>query len=309
MKIPRLLEDFSTSITLFSTVWECEIPLWRHAVSSWVRCSWSHVIFVMKFTTSLWPLKPKGMVHAYECMGKNHLIPVILDEVAHKLGLMLLFRYGLCLSITYLENPRKLLCYFWWRHLQIRVSVTVQVWFMPINKSFFNSDGSVYKLGLVSPFRHGLCYFWWRSLQIKVSVTVREWLIPTNIPSEISCCLRWRSLHIRVSVTVQVWFMPINKSFFASDEGVYKLGLVLPFRYGLFYFWWRRLHIRVSVLFGNGLYLPIYLRKYHVVSDECVYKLGLVLLFRYGFCLSKACLENPRKLLCYFCSGVVYAYQ
>ena len=40
-----------------------------------------------------------------------------------------------------------------------------------------------------------------------------------------------------VSVTVQVWFMPINKSLLISDEGVYKLGLVLPFRYGLCYFW------------------------------------------------------------------------
>ena len=194
-----------------------------------------------------------------------------------KLGLVLLFRYGLCLSITYLENPRKLLCYFWWRHiqirvsvtvqvwfmpinkslfisdggvyrlglvlpfryglcyfwwrcLQIRVSVTVQVWFMPINKSLFISDGGVYRLGLVLPFRYGLCYFWWRRLQIRVSVTVREWLIPTNIPSKISCFLQWRRLQIRVSVTVQVWFMPINKSLFVSDGGVYKLGLVLPFR-------------------------------------------------------------------------------
>ena len=120
-----------------------------------------------------------------------------------KLGLVLLFRYGLCLSITYLENPRKLLCYFWWRHMQIRVSVTVQVWFMPINKSLFISDGGVYKLGLVLPFRYGLCYFWWRRLQIRVSVTVREWLIPINIPSKISCFLH---------------------------EGVYKLGLVLLFR-------------------------------------------------------------------------------
>ena len=147
---------------------------------------------------------------------------------------------------------------------------------------------------------YGLCYFWWRRLQIRVSVTVREWFIPTNIPSKISCCLPWRRLQIRVSVTVQVLFMPINKSLFVSDEGVYKLGLVLPFEYGLCYFWWRRLQIRVSVLFGNGLYLPIYLQKSHVVSGEGVYKLGLVLPFRYGFCLSKSYLENPRKLLCYF---------
>ena len=157
MRIPRLLEGFLDINPLFSSVCESEIPLWRHAVSSWVRCSWSHVIFVMKFTTSLWPLKPQGIVHAYECMGKNHVIPVILDEVAHKLGLVLLFRYGLCLSITYLENPRKLLCYFWWRHLQIRVSVTVQVLFMPINKSLF--------------------YLRWRRLQIRVSVTVQGWLM------------------------------------------------------------------------------------------------------------------------------------
>ena len=150
------------------------------------------------------------------------------------------------------------------------------------------------------PFRHCLRYFWWKRLQIRVSVTVREWLIPTNIPSKISCCLRCRRLQVRVSVTVQVWFMPINKSLFASDEGVYKLGLVLPFRYGLCYFWSSYLQIRVSVLFGNGLYLPIYLQKTDVVSDEGVYKLGSVLMFRYGFCLSKSCLENPRKLLCYF---------
>ena len=159
---------------------ESEIPLWRHAVSSWVRCSWSHVIFVMKFTTSLWPLKPKGVVHAYECMGKKRKTMLSLlssMKSLTKLGLVLLFRYGLCLSITYPENPWKLLCYFWWRHMQIRVSVTVQVWFMPINKSLSISDGDVYKLGLVLSFRYGLCYFRWRRLQIRVSVTVREWLI------------------------------------------------------------------------------------------------------------------------------------
>ena len=45
----------------------------------------------MKFTTSLWPLKPKDVVHAYECMGKQqqqkkkHVIPIILDEVAHQI--------------------------------------------------------------------------------------------------------------------------------------------------------------------------------------------------------------------------------
>ena len=155
---------------------ESEIPLWRHVLSSWVRCSWSHVIFVTKFTTSLWPLKSKGMVHAYECMEKkNHVIPVILDEVALKLGLVLLFRYGLCLSTTYLENPRKLLCYFWWRHLQIRVSVTVQVWFMPINKSLFISDGGVYKLGLVFPFRYDWCYFWGRRLPAPTGDVSLNW--------------------------------------------------------------------------------------------------------------------------------------
>ena len=133
---------------------------------------------------------------------------------------MLLFRYGFCLSKSYLENPRKLLCYFWWRRLQIRVSVTVQVWFMPINKSLLISDEGVYKLGLV--YRSGMAYV-------------------------------------------------------ISDEGAYRLGLVL--------------------LFGNGLYLPIYLQKSHVFSDKGVYKSGLVLLFRYGLCLSTSYLETPRKLL------------
>ena len=149
--------------------------------------------------------------------GKGLYLPIYLqkshvssDEGVYKLGLVLPFRYGFCLSKWYLENPRKLLCYFWWRRLQIRVSVTVQVWFMPINKSLLISDEGVYKLGLVLPFRYGLCYFWWRRLQIRVSVTVREWLIPANIPSKISCFLRWRPLQIRVSVTVQVWFMPVN---------------------------------------------------------------------------------------------------
>ena len=169
----------------------------------------------MKFTTSLWPLKPKGVAHVYECMEKTDMLSLLSSmKSLTKLGLVLLFRYGLCLSITYLENPRKLLCYFWWRYMQIRVSVTVHVWFMPINKFLFISDGGVYKLGLVLPFRKCLCYFWWRPLQIRVSVTVREWLIPTNIPSKISCFLQWRRLQIRDSVTVQVWFMPISKSLF-----------------------------------------------------------------------------------------------
>ena len=160
---------------------------------------------------------------------------IVSDEGVYKLGSVLMFRYGFCLSKSYLENPRKLLCYFWWRRLQIRVSVTVHVWFMPINKFLLISDEGVYKLGLVLPFRYGLCYFWWRRLQIRVSVTVREWLIPANIPS---------------------------KSHVVSDEGVYKLGLVLLFRYGLClstsyletprkllynYLWWRRLQISVSV--------------------------------------------------------------
>ena len=135
---------------------------------------------------------------------------VVSDEGVYKLGSVLMFRYGFWLSKPCLENPRKLLWYFWWRRLQIRVSVTVQVWFMPINKSRLISDEGVYKLGLVSPFRYGLCYFWWRRLQIRVSVTVREWLIPANIPSKIPCCLRWRRLQIRVSVTDQVWLMPVN---------------------------------------------------------------------------------------------------
>ena len=170
----------------------------------------------------------------------------ISDGGVYKLGLVLPFRYGLCyfrwrrlqirVSVTVREwliptnIPSKISCFLQWRRLQIRVSVTVQVWLMPINKSLFVSDGGVYKLGLVLPFRYGLCYFRWRRLQIRVSVTVREWLIPTNIPSKISCFLQWRRLQIRVSVTVQVWFMPINKSLFVSDGGVYKLGLVLPFR-------------------------------------------------------------------------------
>ena len=150
---------------------------------------------------------------------------VFSDEGVYKLGLVLLFRYGLCLSTSFLETPRKLLYnYFWWRRLQIRVSVAIEVWFMPINKSLFISDEGVYKLGLVLPFRYGLCYFWWRRLQIRVSVTVREWLIPTKIPSEThvisyeSACklgkkrgyLWWRHLQIRVSDTVQMWLMSID---------------------------------------------------------------------------------------------------
>ena len=60
-----------------------------------------------------------------------------------------------------------------------------------------------------------------------------------------------------------------------SDEGAYRLGLVL--------------------LFGNGLYLPIYLQKSHVVSDEGVNKLGLVLLFMCGLCLSINLFLPPMK--------------
>ena len=107
-------------------------------------------------------------------LQKSH---VFSDEGVYKLGLVLLFRYGLCLSTSYLETPRKLLYnYFLWRRLQIRVSVIVEVWFMPINKSLFIPDEGVYKLGLVLPFRYGLCYFWLRRLQIRVSVTVRNGL-------------------------------------------------------------------------------------------------------------------------------------
>ena len=211
---------------------------------------------------------------------------------------------------------------------------------MHINKSLKSlliSDEGVYKLGLVLPFRYGLCYFWWRRLQIRVSVIVREWLILANIPSKISCFLRWRRLQIRVSVivqvwlmpvnivpwtprkllhnyfwwrhlqirvsvTVEVWFMPINKSLFISDEGVYKLGLVLPFRYGLCYFWWRRLQIRVSVTVRECLYIYQYTfrnscyllwkrlqirkkKKKKVISDGGIYKLGLVIQSRCGSCL------------------------
>ena len=180
---------------------------------------------------------------------------------------------------------------------------------MPINKSLLISDEGVYKLGSVLPFRYGLCYFWWRRLQIRVSVTVREWLIPANIPSKISCFLRWRRLQIRisvtvqvwlmpvniipwnpgklqynyfwwrrlqirVSVTVQVWFMPINKSLLISDEGVSKLGLVLPFRYGLCYFWWRHLQIRVSVTVREWLIPTNISSETDVISYESAYKLG-----------------------------------
>ena len=72
--------------------------------------------------------------------------------------------------------------------------------------------------------------------------------------------------------------MPINKSLFISDEGVYKLGSVLPFRYGLCYFWWRRLQIRVS----EWLIPTNIPSETHVISDEGIYKSGLVLLFWYG---------------------------
>ena len=237
MKIPRLLEDFlDINRAVFvcvrirnSIVTSCSIKL---SAVLLIACHFCHEVHNL-------PLAPKAKRRG-SCLWmygekKKHNKKTMLSLLSSmksltKLGLVLLFKYDLCLSITYLENPWKLLCYFWWRHMQIRVSVTVQVWFMPINKSLFISDGGVYKLGLVLPFRYGLCYFRWRRLQIRVSVTVREWLIPTNIPSKISCFLQWRRLQIRVSVTVQVWFMPINKSLFVSDGGVYKLGLVLPFR-------------------------------------------------------------------------------
>ena len=232
MKIPRLLDFLDTNRAVFVCV-----RIRNSIVTSYciklsavllIACHFCHEAHNL-------PLAPKAKksgscLWMYGKKKKNKLSLLSSMKSLTKLGLVLLFRYGLCLSITYLENPRKLLCYFWWRHIQIRVSVTVQVWFMPINKSLFISDGGVYKLGLVLPFRYGLCYFWWRRLLIRVSVTVREWLIPTNIPSKISCFLQWRRLQIRVSVTVQVWFMPINKSLFVSDGGVYKLGLVLPFR-------------------------------------------------------------------------------
>ena len=240
MKIPRLQEDFlDINRAVFvcvrirnSIVTSCSIKL---SAVLLIACHFSHEVHNL-------PLAPKaerrgsclwmyGIKKNKKKKKKKNMLSLLSSmKSLTKLGLVLLFRYGLCLSITYLENPWKLLCYFWWRHMQIRVSVTVQVWFMPINKSLFISDGGVYKLGLVLPFRYGLCYFRWRRLQIRVSVTVREWLIPTNIPSKISCFLQWRRLQIRVSVTVQVWFMPINKSLFVSDGGVYKLGLVLPFR-------------------------------------------------------------------------------
>ena len=68
--------------------------------------------------------------------------------------------------------------------------------------------------------------------------------------------------------------MPINKSLFISDEGVYKLGLVLPFRYGLCYFWWRRLQIRVSVTVREWLIYTNIPSETHVISYESAYKLG-----------------------------------
>ena len=211
MKIPRLLVDFlDINRAVFvcvqirnSIVTSCTIKL---SAVLLIACHFCHEVHNL-------PLAPKAkrrgsclwMYGKKKKTQKKKTMLSLLSSMKSltKLGLVLLFRYGLCLSITYLENPRKLLCYFWWRHMQIRVSVTVQVWFMPINKSLFISDGGVYKLGLVLPFRYGLCYFWWRRLQIRVSVTVREWLIPINIPSKISCFLH---------------------------EGVYKLGLVLLFR-------------------------------------------------------------------------------
>ena len=57
-------------------------------------------------------------------------LAVILDEVARKLGLVLLFMYGLCLSKTYLKT---------------------------LENSYVISDQSTYKLGLVLVFRCGLC--------------------------------------------------------------------------------------------------------------------------------------------------------
>ena len=229
MTIPRLLEDFlDINHAVFvcvrirnSIVTSCSIKL---SAVLLIACHFCHEVHNL-------PLAPKAKRRG-PClwMYKKKLSLLSSMKSLTKLGLVLLFRYGLCLSITYIENPRKLQCYFWWRHMQIRVSVTVQVWFMSIDKSLFISDGGVYKLGLVLPFRYGLCYFWWRRLQIRVSVTVREWLIPTYISSKFSWFLQWRRLQIRVSFTVQVWFMPINQSLFVSDGGVYKLGLVLPFR-------------------------------------------------------------------------------
>ena len=83
------------------------------------------------------------------------------------------------------------------------------------------------------------------------------------MPSKIPCYIRWRRLQIRVSVTVKVWLMPIKKSHVISDEGVYKLGWVLLFRYGLC----------LSIIFFKTL------KNSCVISDEGTYKLGLVFLF------------------------------
>ena len=124
MKIPRLLEDFlDINRAVFvcvrirnSIVTSCSIKL---SAVLLIACH-----FFMKFTTSLWPLKPKGVVMPMNVWKKNMLSLLSSMKSLTKLGLVLLFRYGLCLSITYLENPRKLLCYFWWRHMQIRVRPT-----------------------------------------------------------------------------------------------------------------------------------------------------------------------------------------
>ena len=138
-----------------------------------------------------------GKAYAYQYTCKNLMFPS--DEGVYKLGLVLLFRYGFCLSKSYLENPRKLLCYFWWRRLQIRVSVTVQVWFMPINKISF--------------------YLRWRRLQIRVSVTVQVW--NAYVISDEG------AYRLGVSVTVREWLISTNipsETHVISYESAYKLG-------------------------------------------------------------------------------------
>ena len=132
MRIPRLLEGFlDINHAVFvcvrirnSIVTSCSIKL---SAVLLIACHFCHEVHNL-------PLAPKGMVHAYECMGKKSCYP---RWSRSQIRVSVTVQVWLMPSITYLENPRKLLCYFWWRHLQIRVSVTVQVLFMPINKSLF----------------------------------------------------------------------------------------------------------------------------------------------------------------------------
>ena len=81
---------------------------------------------------------------------------VISDEGAYRLGLVLLFGNDLYIPIylqklmlslmkalTNLEKKKKKKGYLWWRHLQIRVSDTVQMWLMSID-ILSHSSGKFY---------------------------------------------------------------------------------------------------------------------------------------------------------------------